>query len=100
MAYEQFKHAWVPEDVDGDYPAKVSVGRNLTNDWQVIMILELEISATEFEEKRAALTRPDTLERRAEIVDTTELTGHLRRRVRRHESPQTGTVLEAMPLSL
>lgn len=33
------------------------------------------MSLAEFEEKRTALTRPDALDRLAEIVDTTELEG-------------------------
>ena len=74
VTYEQFKEAWVPEDVDG-YPAKVSVSRNVADDRQVITVLELDMSLTEFEDKRTALTRPDALERLAEIVETTELEG-------------------------
>jgi|SRR3954447_21143664 len=74
VTYEQFKEAWVPEDTDG-YPAKFSVSRNVTDGRQVITVLELDMSLAEFEEKRTALTRPDALERLAEIVDTTELEG-------------------------
>jgi len=33
------------------------------------------MSLTEFEDRRTALTRPDALERLAEIVDTTEPEG-------------------------
>jgi hypothetical protein len=75
VTYEQFKNAWFPEDVDGNYPAKVSVGRNVNNIQQVMTILELDISKAEFEQKRGALTRPDALERLAGIVHTTELEG-------------------------
>ncbi|MDR8412393.1 hypothetical protein MTP10_27140 [Nonomuraea sp. 3-1Str] len=75
VTYEQFKNAWVPEDMDGGYPAKVSVARNVADDRQVITVLELDMSLAEFENKRAVLTRPDALERLAEIVDTTELEG-------------------------
>lgn len=74
VTYEQFKQAWVPEDVDG-YPGKVSVSRNVADDRQVITVLELDMSLAEFEDKRTALTRPDALERLAEIVETTELGG-------------------------
>ncbi|MFD1536340.1 hypothetical protein [Nonomuraea guangzhouensis] len=74
VTYEQFKEAWVPEDVDG-YPARVSVSRNVADDRQVITVLELDMSLAEFEDKRTALTRPDALERLAEIVETTELEG-------------------------
>lgn len=74
VTYEQFKDAWVPEDMDG-YPAKVSISRNIADDRQVITVLELEESLADFEGKRAVLTRPDALERLSEIVDTTELEG-------------------------
>ena len=39
VTYERFKDAWVPEEVDGGYPAKVSVSRNVANDRQVITVL-------------------------------------------------------------
>ncbi|MEV0613501.1 hypothetical protein AB0I81_09265 [Nonomuraea sp. NPDC050404] len=74
VTYERFKQAWVPEELDG-YPAKVSVSRSLADDRQVITVLELDMSLAEFEGKRGALTRPDALERLAEIVETTELEG-------------------------
>lgn len=74
VTYEQFRNAWVPEEMDG-YPAKVSVSRNLADDRQVITVLELDMSLAEFEDQRTALTRPDALDRLAEIVDTTELEG-------------------------
>ncbi|MEU4235593.1 hypothetical protein AB0F17_65995 [Nonomuraea sp. NPDC026600] len=74
VTYEQFKEAWVPADTDG-YPAKVSVSRNVADDRQVITVLEMDMSLAEFEDRRTELTRPDALERLAEIVDTTELEG-------------------------
>ncbi len=75
VTYEQFKDAWVPEQVNENYPAKVSVGRNVANDRQIITILELDMSVAEFEARRRELTRPDALDRLAEIVSTTELQG-------------------------
>jgi hypothetical protein len=75
VTYEQFLQAWLPQDLDGGYPAKVSVARDVADERRVITILELDMSMAEFEEKRAALTRPDSLDRLAEIVDTTELQG-------------------------
>lgn len=75
VTYEQFKDAWVPGRVDADYPARASVGRNVSNDRQVITILELEMSVEEFGAIAASLTRPDALERLGEIVETTELEG-------------------------
>jgi hypothetical protein len=75
VTYEQFMDAWLPQNVAGMYPAKISVGRNVGNARQVITILEPDMSREEFEHKRGALTRPDALERLASIVHTTELEG-------------------------
>lgn len=75
VRYEQFVDAWMPQDLDGEYSARVSVSRNVADDRQVITILELDMSMTEFEARRATLTRPDALERLGEIVATTELAG-------------------------
>jgi len=75
VTYEQFKRAWVPERIDGRYPARASVARNVADDRQVITILELDMSLAEFQDQRASLTRPDALDRLAEIVQTTELEG-------------------------
>lgn len=91
VTYEQFKNAWVLDDMD-DYPARVSVSRDVADDRQVITVLELDMSLAEFADKRAGLTHPDSLKRLAEIVETTELEGlyeevfgedHLRRSSRR-----------------
>ncbi len=73
VTYQQFKEAWVPEDLHGDYPTRARVARNVTNDRQVITILELDIPVEEFKTASASLTRPDALERLAEIVETTQL---------------------------
>jgi hypothetical protein len=75
VTYEQFVDAWMPPDPGGEYPARVSVSRNVANDRQVITILELDMPVAEFEAGQAALTRPDALERLGEIVATTELAG-------------------------
>ena len=75
VTYEQFKAAWVPEGIDGAYPARARVARNVANDRQVITIIELDVPAAEFKAASASLTRPDAIQRLAEIVDTTELEG-------------------------
>ncbi len=75
VTYEQFKDAWVPEDIDAGYPARTSVGRNVSNDRQVITILELNVSVEEFAAIVDSLTRTDARERLSEIVETTELEG-------------------------
>ncbi len=75
VTYEQFRDAWMPERVDDDYPARTSVGRSVSNDRQVITIVELDMSVEEFGAIAASLTRPDALERLGEIVETTELEG-------------------------
>jgi len=75
VTYEQFKDAWLPEHVEGHYPARTSVGRNVSNDRQVITILELDVSSDEFVAVAGSLTRPDAPGRLDEIVATTELEG-------------------------
>jgi hypothetical protein len=73
--YQQFVDAWMPQGQEGGYPARVSVSRNVANDRQVITILELDMTLTGFEARRAALTCPDAPDRLREIVATTELVG-------------------------
>ncbi len=75
VTYEQFRAAWMPERVEGHYPARTSVGRNLSNDRQVITILELDVAADDFARVVASLTRPDAVQRLDEIVASTELAG-------------------------
>ena len=73
VTYQQFKEAWVPEGLDGDYPATARVGRNVANERQVITIIELDVPVGELNAASASLTRPDALERLGEIVETTEV---------------------------
>ncbi|PZG17237.1 hypothetical protein [Nonomuraea aridisoli] len=49
--------------MDGSYPANARIARHVADDRQVITILELDMSLAEFEDRRAALTRPDALQR-------------------------------------
>ncbi|KPC61828.1 hypothetical protein [Streptomyces chattanoogensis] len=74
VTYEQFKDAWWPEGND-KYPVPVNIARNTADDRQVVTILHLDMSLAEFEERRASLTRPDALERLAELVESTDLVG-------------------------
>lgn len=75
MTYEQFKDAWVPAGLDGAYPATARVARNVANDRQVITIIEVDVPAADFKAASAALTRPDALDRLAELVEETQLEG-------------------------
>jgi hypothetical protein len=75
VTYEQFRDAWLPERVDGGYPARTSVGHNVSNARQVITILEVDVPADQFGAVAASLARPDAVERLGEIVETTELEG-------------------------
>jgi len=63
------------QHVEGRYPARASVGRNVSNDRQVITILELDVAAEEFAAVAGSLTRPDAVARLEEIVAATELQG-------------------------
>lgn len=73
VTYEQFRDAWRP--AEAGHPARTSVGRNVTNERQVITILELDLPLTEFEAIAGSLTRPDARDRLEEIVESTELAG-------------------------
>ncbi|MGO8875802.1 MAG: hypothetical protein ACLQNG_08575 [Acidimicrobiales bacterium] len=75
VSYEGFRAAWLPETTPGGYPARTSIGRNVSSDRQVITILELDVSVDEFTAMAGSLTRPDALDRLAEVVETTELQG-------------------------
>jgi len=75
VTYQQFRDAWMPEQVDGRYPARTSVGRNVGDDRQVITVLEMDVSAEEFAVVAPMLTRPDAVDRLAEIVESTQLEG-------------------------
>jgi len=75
VTYQQFRDAWMPEQVYGRYPAKTSVGRNVGDDRQVITVLEMDVSAEEFTLVAPTLTRPDAVDRLAEIVESTQLEG-------------------------
>jgi hypothetical protein len=75
VTYQQFKQAWVPEGLHGQYPAAVRVARSLADDRQVLTIIEMDIQPDEFQTASAALARSDALDRLAGIVETTELEG-------------------------
>jgi hypothetical protein len=75
VSYEQFLAAWAPEAAHGDYPASVSVSRSTRNDRQVVTILELDVAPGDFTSVAGSLTRPDALDRLAEIVESTQLEG-------------------------
>ena len=75
VSYDQFKEAWLPEGLEGNYPATARVARNVADDRQVITIIELDVPPTEFRAASASLVHPDALTRLAEIVETTQLEG-------------------------
>lgn len=75
VTYQQFKDAWVPEGMRGAYPAAARVARNLADGRQVITIIEMDVPADGVTAAVASLTRPDALDRLAEIVETTQLEG-------------------------
>lgn len=75
VTYEEFRDAWMPGRVGGHYPARTSIGRSVADDRQVITILELDMTADDFADAAASLTRPDAPERLEEIVASTQLEG-------------------------
>ncbi|HLI35743.1 MAG TPA: hypothetical protein VKV80_00150 [Streptosporangiaceae bacterium] len=75
VTYEQFRDAWTPERADGEYPARASISRNVTDERQVITILELDMTMDRFAVIAPSLTRLDALDRVSELVESTELQG-------------------------
>lgn len=75
VSYDDFKDAWMPQDIGEDYPVTMSVSRNASNDRQVITILELDASPAEFAAVVPSLTRHDAVQRLRDIVETTDLEG-------------------------
>lgn len=75
VTYEQFRDAWLPERVEDLSPARVSVGRSVSDTRQVITIVEVDVTADQFAAIAPSLTRPGALEKVREIVESTELEG-------------------------
>lgn len=75
VSYHQFKDAWLPEGLQGSYPAKARVARSVANHRQVITIIELDIPTAELNTAFASLTHPDSRPRLEKIVESTELQG-------------------------
>lgn len=83
VTYEQFKQAWVPQGLEGYYPAKARVARNVANDRQVLTIIEVDAPPAEFKAASASLTRPDAVPRLGDIIEADPAGGHLRGYLRR-----------------
>jgi hypothetical protein len=75
VGYEEFKEAWLPEDLQGSYPTRARVARNVANDRQVITIIEVGVPPADFKAASVSLTRPDAVQRLGEIVESTQLEG-------------------------
>lgn len=75
VSYDEFRDAWIPQDIGEGYPVAVSVSRNASNDRQVITILEVDTSPAEFAALVPSLTREDAVQQLRDIVETTELEG-------------------------
>lgn len=75
VSYDDFAAAWVPEPGSGPYPAKASISRNLADDRQVLTIIELDIAPDQLSTVLPSLTRPDALDRVAELIAATQLEG-------------------------
>ncbi|MBA3338807.1 MAG: hypothetical protein H0T54_03500 [Geodermatophilaceae bacterium] len=75
VSYEEFVAAWVPEPRLGAYPARASISRNLSDDRQVLTVIELDVAPDELSAVLPRLTRPDALERVSELIVSTPLEG-------------------------
>lgn len=71
---QQFTEAWMPPGSTADsYPAGVTISHSLTDQRQIISIFEVDIAADDLAEALPGLVHPDSAQRLAEIVESTQL---------------------------
>jgi hypothetical protein len=71
---EQFIDAWMPRGLTLDsYPARVTISRSLTEERQIISTFELDMPADRLADALPTLVHPDSAQRLAEIVESTQL---------------------------
>lgn len=71
---EQFIDTWMPPDATREtYPARVTISRSLTNPRQITSIFEIDVPREEFASALPSLVHPDSTQRLAEVVESTEL---------------------------
>ena len=71
---QQFIQAWMPPGMTPDsYPSAVSVSHNLTDDRQIISIVEVDVAAKDLPGVLAYLVHPDSADRLDEVIESTQL---------------------------
>ncbi|PZS36477.1 MAG: hypothetical protein DLM59_01165 [Pseudonocardiales bacterium] len=71
---EQFIQAWLPQGLVADsYPSAVTVSHGITDDRQIISIFEVDAAAQDLPDVLASLVHPDSTNRLAEVVESTQL---------------------------
>ena len=71
---EQFIDSWMPPGLTLDsYPARVTISHSLTEERQIISTFELDMPADRLADALPTLVHPDSAQRLAEIVESTQL---------------------------
>lgn len=71
---EQFVQAWMPPGLTADtYPSAVTVSHNITDGRQIVSIFEIDSTAQDFPDVLATLVHPDSTNRLAEVIESTQL---------------------------
>jgi hypothetical protein len=71
---EQFVAAWMPEQhTRSSYPAAVTLARSLVNPRQVLSVFDVDVEPERFADVLPDLVHPDSEDRLAEFVESTEL---------------------------
>jgi len=74
VSVEQFVGAWAPEG-DAPYPAGVEVALDPADDRRILTVIRLDGGMPEFRAAIPRLIHPESRERLAELVESTELEG-------------------------
>jgi hypothetical protein len=72
ISLDEFIAAWMPEG-DDPYPAGLEVAVDPSNDRRVITIVRFDGTLEELQNAMPRLVHPESLDRLAKIVETTEL---------------------------
>jgi hypothetical protein len=74
VSVDQFVGAWAPEG-DGPYPASVEVALDPADDRRILTVIRYDGAMSEFQAAIPRLIHPESRDRLAELVESTELQG-------------------------
>ncbi|MGH3629465.1 MAG: hypothetical protein ACRDRL_18760 [Sciscionella sp.] len=71
---QQFIDAWMsPGTTPDSYPARVTISHSLADEREIISIFEVDVSPEDFADALPTLVHPESVQRLAEIVESTRL---------------------------